>query len=70
MRWAERIRRQTCSLAFFNQRYEVRAGIDNLFDSEPEVFGAAFSAANPISNNNALGSSPRTTPSSGGFSSG
>ena len=41
----------------FDQRYEVRAGIDNLFDAEPEVFGAAFSAANPISNNNAVGSS-------------
>ncbi len=28
-----------------------------VFNTEPEVFGAAFSETNPISNNNALGSS-------------
>jgi iron complex outermembrane receptor protein len=41
----------------FHSRYELRAGIDNLFNTDPEVVGAAFSASNPSTNNNNLGSS-------------
>jgi iron complex outermembrane receptor protein len=38
-------------------RYELRAGVDNLFNADPEVVGAAFSAPGASSNNNARGSS-------------
>jgi iron complex outermembrane receptor protein len=40
-----------------NQRYEFRAGIDNLLNSDPEIFGATFVQGNPAASNNALGTS-------------
>ncbi|MEJ1964879.1 MAG: TonB-dependent receptor [Gammaproteobacteria bacterium] len=40
-----------------NDTYEVRAGIDNLLNANPEVVGAAYDAANPINNNAAVGTS-------------
>lgn len=40
-----------------SQRYEVRAGIDNLMDKDPGVFNAVSIAGNPAASNNALGSS-------------
>lgn len=41
----------------FADHYELRAGVDNLFNTEPEVVGAAFSTPGASTNNNALGSS-------------
>jgi outer membrane receptor protein involved in Fe transport len=41
----------------FSDHYELRAGIDNLLNADPEVVGAAFSTPGALSNNNALGSS-------------
>lgn len=38
-------------------RYELRGGVDNLFNADPEVVGASFTPNNPSANNNALGSS-------------
>jgi outer membrane receptor protein involved in Fe transport len=40
-----------------NERYELRFGIDNLLDADPEVFGAVQIAGDPAGSNNALGSS-------------
>jgi outer membrane receptor protein involved in Fe transport len=37
--------------------YQLRAGVDNLFNADPEVVGASFNPVNPSTNNNALGSS-------------
>jgi outer membrane receptor protein involved in Fe transport len=41
----------------FNSRYELRAGVDNLFDKDPGRFGATRIEGNPAASNNALGSS-------------
>jgi outer membrane receptor protein involved in Fe transport len=40
-----------------NERVELRFGIDNLLDADPEVVGATEDEANPSGSNNALGSS-------------
>lgn len=40
-----------------NETFELRAGIDNLFDADPEVFGATIVPGNPAASNNALGTS-------------
>jgi len=39
-----------------SKRYELRAGVDNLLDADPEVVGAVHNTANPSLSNNALGS--------------
>lgn len=40
-----------------NEGLDVRFGIDNLFNADPEVIGATRDDANPAASNNALGSS-------------
>lgn len=40
-----------------NQRYDLRFGVDNLFNIDPEVVGATQNEADPSQSNNALGSS-------------
>ncbi|MET0280743.1 MAG: TonB-dependent receptor [Steroidobacteraceae bacterium] len=40
-----------------SDRYEVRAGIDNLMDKDPGVFNATFIQGDAAASNNALGSS-------------
>jgi outer membrane receptor protein involved in Fe transport len=40
-----------------SERLELRFGIDNLLDADPEVVGATEDEANPSGSNNALGSS-------------
>jgi outer membrane receptor protein involved in Fe transport len=39
----------------FRERYELRAGIDNLTNEDPEVVGASWTGS-PATSNNALGS--------------
>ncbi|MDQ2639223.1 MAG: TonB-dependent receptor [Pseudomonadota bacterium] len=41
----------------FNQRYEIRAGIDNLLDRDPNRFNVTLVPGNPAASNNARGSS-------------
>ena len=40
-----------------SRRADIRFGIDNLFNADPEVIGATRDEANPAASNNALGSS-------------
>jgi outer membrane receptor protein involved in Fe transport len=41
----------------FRDGYELRAGVDNLLNADPEVFGALYVDGNPAASNNALGTS-------------
>jgi outer membrane receptor protein involved in Fe transport len=41
----------------FSERVDLRFGIDNLFNADPEVIGAVRDEANPSGSNHALGSS-------------
>jgi outer membrane receptor protein involved in Fe transport len=41
----------------FSEKYELRAGVDNLLDKDPGVFGATIVSGNPAASNNALGTS-------------
>lgn len=40
-----------------NERFDMRFGIDNLFDADPEVVGRQVNVSDPTESNNALGSS-------------
>lgn len=40
-----------------NERYDLRFGIDNLFNADPEVVGRTINTVTPTESNNALGSS-------------